>query len=621
MKEFPWHHVFDPSREPVAEVLPSGRLGYMNPAFRQLFDALGRDLRGRSWRDLFADVEALPLQEALDEALTAGVSQIDTLRISPKIASGHVSVALARVPRAGPKPTTAALLVRSAAGNLRGFGEGRGSHAEVSAPQSAAVLLIDAAGRIEEGDDGAAATFGVEGPELQGRPWTTLLHSVSDESSLGIQEATQILSDLAGSGVAPAVGQRSDGQVFAARVRVSRRSSVEGGFVLLVQDVTPLRGLQSALDLSELQTRAALRELQLLENAFDQHAIVAVTDRAGRILYANDKFCELSRYSREELLGQNHRIINSGHHPKSFFRELWTTISRGDTWRGEICNRTKEGSLYWVETTIVPIDSAGERRYVSIRTDVTEQKRIQEQLVQAAKMAAIGELAGHISHEVNNPLGIISAKARLILSDLGAELSPRLVRDLGKIINQCDRLSRLTRGLLDFARPSLGTRSVIPVHDALHRVIDLVRDRIVQGGGEFVVELAERLPKVYGNPGELEQVFLNLLLNAIDAIDVGGRVCLTTEASGTLSDGREGIVIRVEDDGDGMDEPIQQRIFEPFFTTKEPGRGTGLGLSICQGLVRSHEGELTVESSPGQGTRFEVRLPVPESGAEEAPKT
>ncbi|MEQ8767822.1 MAG: PAS domain S-box protein [Planctomycetota bacterium] len=616
MTELHWTEIFDNSVDGVAEVLSNGKLGYLNPTFRQFFDALGKDLRGTDWTELFHSDDRKALEEVFELAKSEGGAHLEEVRPMAVMGEVRLTVHLTQVDLSHTENPSWCLVVRPRGDGHRILGDGRGSLAERAGTQKIAVVLLDPLGLILEVDDGLEATFGEQTGSWVGRPWTELFRVIASWEKPDQEQPGRILEDLVGSGVAPAIAIHSEGAEFSARIRVSR-SEVHQGFVLLVQDVTPVRGLQSALNLSELQTQVALRELRLLENAFDQHSIVAITDQAGRIIYANDKFCELSQYSREELLGQDHRIVNSKLHPKEFFRDLWRSISRGVTWRGEIRNRAKSGTYYWVDTTIVPIDSNGERRYVSIRTDVTERKRMQEQLVQAAKMAAIGELAGHIAHEVNNPIGIISAKARLMLSDLPEGLPPTIERDLGKIINQCDRLSRLTRGLLDFARPSVGARKPIRVQDALRRVVDLVQDRVKGRGAACDIRLARELPLVKGNPGELEQVFLNLILNSVDAIEPGGRVAISTSADARLSDGRPAVSIRVEDDGIGMSEEVRSRVFEPFFTTKEPGKGTGLGLSICQGLIRSHEGEVFVESQPEEGTSFEVRLPIFERQEEE----
>ncbi|RMG12750.1 MAG: PAS domain-containing sensor histidine kinase [Planctomycetota bacterium] len=353
----------------------------------------------------------------------------------------------------------------------------------------------------------------------------------------------------------------------------------------------------------------ARRRLEMQQFALDQHAIVAITDRQGRITYANDRFCEISEYSREELLGQDHRIVNSGTHPKGFFRDLWATIGRGEVWRGEICNRAKSGRLYWVYTTIVPFRDALGRidQYVAIRADITEQKETHRQLVQAAKFAALGELAGNVAHEVNNPIGIISGKARLLLSGK-YELPAKVRSELEKIVAQSDRVGRLTRGLLDYCRPSVSPKALCDFHEPLRKALSFVASKAQRYGIEVCEELAANPSAVNASAAELEQVFLNLFLNAIDAMEEGGgRLGVHTEVDG------DDIVASVRDSGPGVDPELMDRIFEPFFTTKA-GKGTGLGLAICHGLVRGHGGRIDV-GNERDGAVFRVRLPLARSNA------
>jgi PAS domain S-box-containing protein len=167
---------------------------------------------------------------------------------------------------------------------------------------------------------------------------------------------------------------------------------------------------------------ASMRRLKDIEHALDQSAIVAATDQTGRITYANDKFCEISQYSREELLGQDHRIINSGHHPKEFIRELWRTIAQGRIWRGELRNRAKDGSIYWVDTTIVPfLNERGKPwQYLSIRSDVTQRKAAEQKLREEAALTQLGQLSAVVAHEVRNPLAAVKGSLQVLATRGGA---------------------------------------------------------------------------------------------------------------------------------------------------------------------------------------------------------
>ncbi len=262
---------------------------------------------------------------------------------------------------------------------------------------------------------------------------------------------------------------------------------------------------------------------------------------------------------------------------------------------------------------------------VELVQDVTRQKQTQARMLQASKMAAVGELAGHVAHEVNNPLAILSAKVHLLLSDRRTEMSQAVAEELAKVVHQSDRVTAIARGLLSYCRPSTGTRGALDVRTPLQAARAMIQQRATTAGVHIREDFAPALPPVQANAGELEQVFLNLLLNALDAMPQGGTLTLITRRDpggnpeGTSGGGDDsavnsgggggGVAISIQDTGCGMTPQVQARVFEPFYSTKEPGRGTGLGLSICQGLVQSHGGRIELTSSVGQGTCITVHLP------------
>jgi PAS domain S-box-containing protein len=343
----------------------------------------------------------------------------------------------------------------------------------------------------------------------------------------------------------------------------------------------------------------SLKELEDLKWTIDQSAIVATTDTRGVIKYANDKFCEISKYSREELIGQDHRIINSGHHPKAYIRELWRTIEAGRIWKGELRNRAKDGSSYWVDTTIVPfLDDRGRPyQYMAIRYDITERRRSEDLLREQAALARLGEMAAVVAHEVKNPLAGIRGALQVIGTRMPAESRDRSV--VGDILARLDSLNEMVHDLLLFARPrrpKLATVIVGPLVEAT--ALLLKRDPVF---ARVDVSVHDGQQTVEADAELLQIVFSNLLLNAAQAMNGEGRVDVTM----LRQTGRCEIAFR--DTGPGMPPEVRERMFEPFFTTKH--RGTGLGLSTARRVVDQHGGEIRAECPPEGGTVVIVALP------------
>jgi PAS domain S-box-containing protein len=333
--------------------------------------------------------------------------------------------------------------------------------------------------------------------------------------------------------------------------------------------------------------------------ALDHAAIVATTDVAGRITYVNDKFCEISGYSREELIGQDHRIVNSGHHPKPFIRALWVTIANGHVWHGELRNRAKDGRLYWVETTIVPfLDANGKPyQYIAIRADITARKAAEQQLADQAALARVGQIAAMVAHEVRNPLAGIKGAVQ-ILQSRRAPGDPE-VQVMQDITARIDALGELINDLMLYARPRplqlgpVNLRSLIDEATAfLRRDGALQTAEITVEGDDFSL-LAD---------GELVRAaVLNLLLNAAQAMSGRGRITIALRRTATEAG------IEVRDTGPGIPPDIRDRVFEPFFTTKS--RGGGLGLAIAKRTAERHGGSLNLTCPPEGGTIASLTLP------------
>jgi two-component system CheB/CheR fusion protein len=346
-----------------------------------------------------------------------------------------------------------------------------------------------------------------------------------------------------------------------------------------------------------LQTRT--RDYVDVSYALNQSAIVATTDVTGKITFANDRFCEISKYSREELIGQDHRILNSAYHPKAFIQNLWRTIGSGRIWRGELRNRAKDGSIYWVDTTIVPfLNERGKPyQYMAIRYDITERKRSEEQLREQEALARLGQMAAVVAHEVKNPIAGIRGALQVIGSRLPTESGDRRV--MADIIARLDGLNRIVQDLLVFARPRPMRAEPVDIRALLAATADHIRRDPALAA--TTVSIAGVPATISGDAEALLIVFQNILQNAAQAMAGGGQIDVTVAARGGTCD------VTIADHGPGMPPDIREKAFEAFFTTKH--RGTGLGLPTARRMIEAHGGTIELAETPGGGTSVLISMP------------
>ncbi|MCZ4107574.1 ATP-binding protein [Brevundimonas diminuta] len=365
-----------------------------------------------------------------------------------------------------------------------------------------------------------------------------------------------------------------------------------------------------------------------LSAALDEAAIVAITDRAGRILYCNDKFEAVSGYSREELIGQTHRVVNSGVHPRDYFRDLYRTIAGGEVWRGTIQNRTKSGEPYWVDTTIVPnLGSDGRpETYTAIRFEVSDHVRALKALelaqAEARQAAEVRDrFFANISHEVRTPLNAVLGLASALAH---TALTPRQTEMLKLITGAGDALRRVLDDMLDLSKMQAGQFSLsltpFDLRTDIETVVEMRRAVAEDKGLTLDVAFAPSAQgQVIGDGVRITQIVSNLVSNAVK-FTAEGRVSVRVDVRDD-----EGLVIEVEDTGMGFDAEAAQRLFKPFVQaddaiSRQYG-GTGLGLSICKSLAELMGGRITAESAPGEGSLFRVVLPVERVAAAEAAST
>lgn len=399
------------------------------------------------------------------------------------------------------------------------------------------------------------------------------------------------------------------------------RDPVTGDLVMqgLLLDITDRKRAEESLEQSLITAQDALKKLADQSFALDQHAMVSIADLQGKILYVNDKTCQTSRYSREELIGKDHRLMNSGFHGQSFFAEMYRTILAGRVWHGEIRNRSKDGAHYWVDTSIVPTLGLDRKpiNYVAICTDITNRKLVEEALVRAKEEAEAANRAksaflANMSHEIRTPLNGILGTAELLLS---GDPTPeqRELLDLSK--SSGEALLTVINDILDFSKIESGKLDLEAIDFDLHDcIMETVRSLSLRASAkqlELICDIDSSVPEwVAGDPGRLRQILINLIGNALKFTE-RGEVSLRAELAKGVAGNYE-ILFSVIDTGIGISPEKQELIFEAFSqadgsTTRHFG-GTGLGLTICRRLVGLMGGKLRVESSPGKGSTFSFNV-------------
>lgn len=356
-----------------------------------------------------------------------------------------------------------------------------------------------------------------------------------------------------------------------------------------------------------------------LKYALEQTPLsILMTDPDGIIEYVNPKLAELTGYCIEELIGQKPGIFKSGLTNPESYKELWQSITAGTMWKGEFCNRKKNGDLYYEYAIITPVkDSSGSiTNYLAIKEDITERKSLEDQLRQAQKMEAIGQLAGGIAHDFNNILTGIIGFGTLIGLKMNKDDPQR--ENLNHVLAGAERAANLTKSLLAFSRKQVIKLQAVDLNDIITKIGKFIKP-IIGEDIELTILFKQDKLVVKADSGQIEQVLLNLATNARDAMPDGGQLSIVTEQTGLAQDfiniygyGKPGdyALITIRDSGCGMDGTTLKKLFEPFFTTKEVGKGTGLGLSIVYGIIKQHNGFVNVQSEQGKGTAFFIYLPL-----------
>jgi PAS domain S-box-containing protein len=476
-------------------------------------------------------------------------------------------------------------------------------------------ILVQCGGYIVQANRGAARLLGASTPgELVGKALRDLVHP--DYWQIVEGRVAEMLANGAPQPVTEERFVRLDGTEI----------DVEVAAVPVIQDGKPL--VQAIFrDISARKKAEAVQ--RRLATAVEQSAEgIVITDPKGNIQYVNPAFERMTGYTRAEVINEQPTLLRSEEYRSENYADLWNTLLRGEAWAGRVNKTRKDGSSYEEDVTISPVrDPSGHIvNYVAVKRDVTREALLEKQLLQAQKMEAVGTLAGGIAHDFNNLLQVILGYSELL--SLNQELDTRLQDDLDKINQAARNGADLVHRLLTFSRKTPTKPRPLNLNHQIHQVRELL-NRTVPKMIEIELFLDSNLAAIDADPTQIEQILMNLAINARDAMPEGGKLVIGTEnvvldeeycnTHLEIAPGHYAL-LTVSDSGKGMDKLTLDHIFEPFYTTKGPGEGTGLGLAMVYGLVKQHRGYIACYSEPELGTTFKIYFPalVSESLSEEA---
>ena len=363
--------------------------------------------------------------------------------------------------------------------------------------------------------------------------------------------------------------------------------------------------------------RLAQEQYYRLSRAVEQSPVaIVITDLDGHVQYVNSKFTEVSGHTLEDILDRKIEVLRDGHATETSYQEFWRTVRAGGEWRGELTTERPDRGAVSESIKVSSLRSpSGEiTNFLCLREDVTERKKLEHDLRQAYKMESLGTLAGGIAHDFNNLLAIINGYAEFCLQ--GGTDAAMLQKSLREIHRAAQRAGGLVRQILTFSRKAEIKFTPMDLNRLVRDLVPMLAETFPRTV-TFTLDLQELLPPLLADPNQIQQIVLNLCVNARDAMPSGGIIALTTRlrpgaslAQHAADPGHIYACLQVSDTGTGMSAAVRQRIFEPFFTTKQASSGTGLGLAVVYGIVVSHHGFIDVESAPGAGSTFNVYVPL-----------
>lgn len=459
-----------------------------------------------------------------------------------------------------------------------------------------AIIVCDIEHRIIFWNKSSERMYGYTENEVIGRNACEILFI--GRSQLFLEGVKGVMEEGGWNGDIPLITKYGKEIIVESRWTLVRNGDGEPKSILIFNtDVTEKNRL-----LSELEER------KNVENAFKMFAIaleeapdgVQIVGLDGHIIYSNKTVEKIYGFSPEEFKGKHVNELNED--PEFADKVIIPALKEAGHWAGELNVKHKNGKMVPILLNVSVFSDEFEKplAMIGIIRDLTEQKEIEQlekQLLQADKLATIGQLASGVAHEINNPLGNISLYAQMLLRKIEDEND----RNKLNIINdESNKAAHIVKGLLDFARQSEPKMTPIDINYEIRKSLDLIKHQLIN---IKVTTIFQTLPKINCDPGQINQVIMNMLTNSIQAIMENGEIKIETRLK------KNNVEITITDNGIGIPEENLSNLFDPFFTTKKPGEGTGLGLSISYGIIKRHNGSIDVKSHVGKGTTFIIKLP------------
>jgi len=501
-----------------------------------------------------------------------------------------------------------------------------------------AIIILDPQGHIISWNQGAEQIKGYTADEIIGKHFSVFYtdkEKTEGEPERNLREARKL-----GRFEDEGLRVRKDGSQFWANVVFTSLIDEEGrliGFGKLTRDLTNRKKAENEIEqlTTHLEERLQKSETEVFDykQALDEAAIVAITNQKGIITHVNENFCRISKYSKEELLGQDHRIINSGYHSKAFIRELWVTIASGKIWRGELKNKAKDGSYYWVDTTIVPFlnEQGKPYQYLAIRSDITKRKAVEEELHRAneelenkvrertyeltqalEREKELNEMKSRFvsmaSHEFRTPLSTILSSMALVEHYTEPEQAAKRMKHIDRIKSSVKNLTNILDDFLSLEKLEQGHVDVRSTEFDLKEFLTDVTDEIdglLKRKFQTLHLHIEGDTSLCQDKKILRNVLLNLLSNAIKYSPEEKQIWVRAEVTG------EDAMLTVRDEGMGIPAEAQPHLFSKFYRAGNAVniQGTGLGLHIVKRYMELMDGNIRFESKEGKGTTFILEFP------------